>query len=131
MGVAAPPVAPPYTPLVARSLAVAAMAALGEGGEEYSPQLTALLADTVEGQCLRLAKLNLYQCLSVAKPSYEDVFCMGQHAVGETGQCLMKASVVGYTLPPTITPPPPEPTPAANTSKHKAKKKAASKTTAG
>jgi len=68
MGMAAPPVAPPYTPLVARALAVAAMAALGEGGDEYSPQLTALLADNAEAQCLHLAKLNLYQCLSVAKP---------------------------------------------------------------
>ena len=99
MGVAAPPAAPPYTPLVARSLAVAAMAAIGEGGDEYSPQLTALLADPAEGQCLHLAKLNLYQCLSVAKPHYEDVFCLGQHAVGETGQCVMKGSVAGYVLP--------------------------------
>jgi hypothetical protein len=131
MGMAAPSAPPPYTNVVNRSLALAAMAALGEGGEEYSTQLIALLADPAEGQCLHLAKLDLYQCLSVAKPSYEDVFCMGQHAVGETGQCLMKASVVGYALPPTITPPPTEPTPAASTSKHKAKKKAASKTTAG
>jgi hypothetical protein len=116
MGVAAPSAPPPYTNLVDRSLALAAMAAL---------------ADPAEGQCLHLAKLDLYQCLSVAKPSYEDVFCLGQHAVGETGQCLMKASVVGYVLPPTITPPPPEPTKAA-TPKHRAKKKAASKkTTAG
>jgi hypothetical protein len=99
MGLTAPPAPPPYTPLVTRSLAVAAMAALGEGGEEYSPQLTALLADTAEGQCLRLAKLNLYQCLSVAKPNYEDVFCLGQHAVGETGQCMMKGTQAGYVMP--------------------------------
>jgi hypothetical protein len=102
MGVAAPPAAPPYTTLVARSLAVAAMAAIGEGGDEYSPQLTALLADTAESQCLHLAKLNLYQCLSVAKPHYEDVFCLGQHAVGDTGQCVMKGSVAGYVLPPVV-----------------------------
>jgi hypothetical protein len=100
MGLAAPPVAPPYTPLVARALAVAAMAALGEGGEEYAPQLTALLADSYEGQCLKMAKLNLYQCLAVSKPHYEDVFCLGQHAVQDTGQCIMKGSVVGYAPPP-------------------------------
>ena len=131
MGVAAPSAPPPYTNVVNRSLALAAMAALGEGGEEYSPQLIALLADPGESQCLHLAKLDLYQCLSVAKPSYEDVFCLGQHAVGETGQCLMKASVVGYALPPTITPVPPSSrsTEDAATSKHRAKKKAAPKTT--
>jgi hypothetical protein len=92
MGVAAPAVSPPYTPLVARSLAVAAMAAIGEGGDEYSPQLTALLADTAEAQCLHLAKLNLYQCLAVAKPHYEDVFCLGQHILEDTGHCLMKGA---------------------------------------
>lgn len=102
MGVTAPPVQPPFTPLVARSLAVAAMAAIGEGGDEYAPQLTALLADTAEAQCLHLAKLNLYQCLSVAKPHYEDVFCLGQHAVGDTGQCVMKGTVTGYVLPPVV-----------------------------
>jgi len=75
------------------------MAALGEGGEEYAPQLLALLADNNEGQCLHMAKLNLYQCLAVARPQYEDVFCLGQHAVSDTGQCIMKAAVVGYVLP--------------------------------
>ena len=100
MGLSAPPAAPPYTPLVARSLAVAAMAALGEGGEEYAPQLLALLSENNEGQCLHMAKLNLYQCLAVARPQYEDVFCLGQHAVSDTGQCIMKATVVGYAPPP-------------------------------
>jgi hypothetical protein len=37
-----------------------------------------------------MAKLNLYQCLAVAKPHYEDVFCLGQHAMIDTGHCLMK-----------------------------------------
>jgi hypothetical protein len=78
------------------------MAAIGEGGDEYSPQLTALLADSAESQCLHLAKLNLYQCLSVAKPHYEDVFCLGQHAVGDTGQCVMKGTVAGYVIPPPL-----------------------------
>jgi hypothetical protein len=105
MGLTAPPAAPPYTPLVNRSLALAAMAALGEGGEEYTPQLNGLLADNVEGQCLQLAKLNLYQCLAVAKPHYEDVFCLGQHAVTDTGQCVMKGSQPGYVIPSSLTRP--------------------------
>lgn len=128
MGLAAPPAPPPYTPLVARSLAVAAMAAIGEGGDEYTPQLTALLADSAEGQCLHLAKLNLYQCLSVAKPHYEDVFCLGQHAVGDTGQCVMKGAVAGYVIPPPVAQQPPQAEPVKQTVavKH-SKKKASSK----
>ncbi|HEY4030800.1 MAG TPA: hypothetical protein VGM25_10680 [Caulobacteraceae bacterium] len=129
MGVAAPPATPPYTPLVSRSLAVAAMAAIGEGGDEYSPQLTALLADTAEAQCLHLAKLNLYQCLSVAKPHYEDVFCLGQHAVSDTGQCMMKGTVAGYVLPPLVpeTKSSSEPVKQTVSSKGHSKKKSSSK----
>ena len=109
LGLAAPPVAAPYTALVVRSLAVAAMAALGEGGEEFTTQLTALLADNNEGQCLSMAKLNLYQCLAVAKPHYEDVFCLGQHAVQDTGMCVMKGAVAGYAPPRPAALPKPEP----------------------
>jgi hypothetical protein len=42
--------------------------------------------------CLRLAKLNLYQCLAAAGPEYEDIFCLGQHAMAETGQCVADAA---------------------------------------
>jgi hypothetical protein len=128
MGLAGPPVSPPYTPLVARALAVAAMAAIGEGGDEYSPQLTALLADSAEAQCLHLAKLNLYQCLSVAKPHYEDVFCLGKHAVGDTGQCVMKGAVAGYVIPPPVAERPPQTVPVKETqTSARHKKKAAPK----
>ena len=39
-----------------------------------------------------MSKLNLYQCLSVAKPYYEDVFCLGQHILLDTAQCVTKAA---------------------------------------
>ena len=92
LGISGEPVSPPYTPLIVRGLAVAALAALGEGGEENRAQLDALMADATTGYCLNMAKLNLYQCLAVAKPHYEDVFCLGQHILMDTGQCLMKGS---------------------------------------
>ena len=41
---------------------------------------------------MNLSKLNLYQCLAVARPHYEDVFCLGQHAMMDTGRCVIKAS---------------------------------------
>ena len=68
------------------------MAALGEGGELNSGQLDTLLSDPITGYCLNMAKLNLYQCLAVSKPHYEDVFCLGQHSLMDTGQCLMRGS---------------------------------------
>jgi hypothetical protein len=39
-----------------------------------------------------MSKLNLYQCLAVAKPWYEDIFCLGQHVLIDTGQCITKAA---------------------------------------
>jgi hypothetical protein len=39
-----------------------------------------------------MAKLNLYQCLAVSRPHYEDVFCLGQHIMMDTGRCMIKAA---------------------------------------
>lgn len=104
LNVTGDPQQPPYTPLIIRGLAVAALAALGEGGEENSAQLDSLLSDPTTAYCLSMAKLNLYQCLAVSKPHYEDVFCLGQHIIMDTGQCLMKGS--GAPMPIMVTPRP-------------------------
>jgi hypothetical protein len=85
----APPAASPYPPLVIRSLAVAALAVLGEAGPEDEAQVEPLLTEPAAANCQTLAKLDLYQCLAVAKPYYEDVFCLGSHAMIDPGQCLM------------------------------------------
>ena len=53
-----------------------------------------ILAEPDAAACLNMAKLNLYQCLAVAKPHYEDVFCLGQHVLEDTGHCLMKGAGV-------------------------------------
>jgi hypothetical protein len=39
-----------------------------------------------------MARLSLYECLSVAGPQYENVFCLGQHAMMDTAQCVVTAS---------------------------------------
>ena len=87
-------VGPPYTPMVIRSLAVAALAALGYADDASLAQVTPILAEPASAVCLNMSKLNLYQCLAVAKPHYEDVFCLGQHVLEDTGHCLMKGAGV-------------------------------------
>jgi len=89
---AAPPVAPPYTPTVIRALAVAALAALGEAGDANVSTVMGLVTEPNIGTCMNFAKLNLYQCLAVSRPHYEDVFCLGQHAMMDTGRCVIRAS---------------------------------------
>jgi hypothetical protein len=94
---------PPYKPLVIRGLAVAALAALGYAGDDKLTLIDAVMAEPASAMCLNMAKLNLYQCLAVAKPHYEDVFCLGQHILIDTGMCVIKAS--GAAMP--YEPPPP------------------------
>jgi len=96
-------VSPPYNPLVIRALAVAALAALGEAGDAQQTGIQAIMAEPSTDSCLNLSKLNLYQCLAVAGPQYEDVFCLGQHILIDTGQCMIRS--VGAAMP--IEPPPP------------------------
>ena len=91
---------PPYTPLVIRRLAVAALAALGFADDDSLGQVMPIMAVPNADQCLNMSKLNLYQCLAVARPHYEDVFCLGQHVLKDTGACLMKGVGLAEPVPP-------------------------------
>ena len=74
--------------VVDRSLALAALSILdGTDGADQG-RLDPVVSESTTIECLKMAKLNLFQCLSVAGPEYEDVFCLGQHAVLDTGQCV-------------------------------------------
>ena len=114
---------PPYTPLVIRGMAVAALAALGYAGDDKLPLIEAVMAEPASAMCLNMAKLNLYQCLAVSKPHYEDVFCLGQHIMIDTGMCVIKASGAPMPVEP-LPPPPPE---KATVKKKPTAKKAATK----
>ncbi len=112
---------PPYKPLVIRGMAVAALAALGYAGDDKLALIDAVMAEPASAMCLNMAKLNLYQCLAVAKPHYEDVFCLGQHIMIDTGMCVIKASGAEMPYEP---PPPPKPTPVTTKKKPVVAKKA-------
>lgn len=80
------------TPVIARGLALAALALLDQAGDDRADQLTPILTEASSASCLKMAKLNLFQCLAVAGPHYEDIFCLGQHAMIDPGQCVAKAA---------------------------------------
>jgi hypothetical protein len=86
------------SPVVSRGLALAALAVLGQAGEGSADRLQPLMAEEKDGECLKMAKLNLFQCLAVAGPHYEDIFCLGQHAMMDTAQCVIKASGVSQPV---------------------------------
>jgi hypothetical protein len=115
---------PPYKPLVIRGMAVAALAALGYAGDDKLALIDAVMAEPASAMCLNMAKLNLYQCLAVSKPHYEDVFCLGQHIMIDTGMCVIKASGAALPYEP---PPPPKPEPVVKKKKPVAKKAGSAK----
>lgn len=78
---------PPYTPAVVRSLALAALAALGAGGEEARANTEALTVEQNSEFCLNMSKLMLFQCLAASRPSYEDMFCVGRHVARDLATC--------------------------------------------
>jgi hypothetical protein len=90
----------PVSPLVARGLALAALAIMGQADEDHAEQIAPLLVEARSADCVKTARLALYECLSVAGPQYENVFCLGQHAMMDTGQCVVKAA--GWTTPTTV-----------------------------
>jgi hypothetical protein len=92
LGIAGVATPPPYTTTVTRGLAIAALAILGEASDANVAAIQALMVEPNVTSCMRTSKLNLYQCLAVARPHYEDVFCLGQHAMMDTGRCVIRAS---------------------------------------
>ena len=105
---------------MAHAVQLAAIAALGEAGDGSYDQLSMLAADDGADTCLHMAKLNLYQCLAVARPHYEEIFCLGQHVLMDTGQCVMMA--VGAAQPVVVPVAPPPSPPAASSPKHPARR---------
>ena len=78
--------------MVARAVTLAALSAIGMAGDEQVSRIMPNLTDPEATFCLNMARLNLFQCLAVAGPHYEDMFCMGQHVLMDTGSCLIRSS---------------------------------------
>jgi len=83
---------PSATPAVVRGMAVAALAVMGRAGDKEDLRIATLLQEGLSAECLKMATLNMNQCLAAAGPHYDDVFCVGEHSVGETARCVSTAA---------------------------------------
>jgi hypothetical protein len=70
-----------------RMAAVAALQAL-DAVSDHQSAVGALLADPRSHDCLEMAQLQLYQCMSAARFRYENAFCLGQHGLRDVGMCI-------------------------------------------
>ncbi len=70
-----------------RMAAVAALQAL-DATDSHQSAVTQLLSDPRSRDCLEMAQLQLYQCMSAARFRYENAFCLGQHGLRDVGQCI-------------------------------------------
>ncbi len=84
---------PAFPPVVTNALALAALAALGAGGEDAHANTVALQSEPTSRNCLNESKLNLYQCLAASRPNYEDMFCVGRHIVRDLATCTRAAAL--------------------------------------
>ena len=70
-----------------RMSAVAALQALGAVDANQSA-VSRLISDPRSRDCLEMAQLQLYQCMSAARFRYENAFCLGQHGLRDVGTCI-------------------------------------------
>lgn len=92
LGLPAAQASPPYTQVVVRGMALAALAALGQGGEQNRTLTDALLNEPVSADCLNFTRLMILQCLAASRPHYEEIFCLGQHLMMDTAQCVVDSA---------------------------------------
>jgi hypothetical protein len=72
---------------VNRMTAIAALQAL-DAVDTSAPAVERLMTDPRSKDCIEMANLQLYQCMSAARFRYENAFCLGQHAMRDIGQCI-------------------------------------------
>jgi hypothetical protein len=88
-------VKPERSETINRMTTIAALTAL-DAASSRSTQVDQLLSERQADNCLQMAQLQLYQCMSAARFRYENAFCLGQHALRDVGKCI---SAVGQPAP--------------------------------
>ena len=92
LGLPAAEATAPYTQAVVRGLALAAIAAIGHGGDDNRTITDSMLNEPVSADCLSFTRLMIMQCLAASRPHYEEIFCLGQHLMMDTAQCIIDSA---------------------------------------
>lgn len=71
-----------------RMAALGAIQALDVPETQQASAISQLMNDQRSRDCLEMAQLQLYQCMSAARFRYENAFCLGQHGLRDIGMCI-------------------------------------------
>ncbi len=55
---------------------------------DHQSAASQLMSDPRSRDCIEMAQLQLYQCMSAARFRYENAFCLGQHGLRDIGLCI-------------------------------------------
>ncbi|MGE3142710.1 MAG: hypothetical protein AB7L65_05270 [Hyphomonadaceae bacterium] len=72
---------------VNRMMTIGALEALNATGERAAAVDT-LMNEPRTKDCITMAQLQLFQCMSAARFRYENAFCLSQHAMRDVGACF-------------------------------------------
>jgi hypothetical protein len=64
--------------------------------KEPSARAQHLMSDRNSLNCVEMAQAQFFQCMSAAHYSYENAFCLGEHALKDMGSCI-RDSVVDFS----------------------------------
>lgn len=74
-------------PIADRIATLAAYRVLG-ADETPAHQVRTAMKERQTSGCLKMAQLNLQQCVAAAHKQYEVPFCIGEHALNDVGACI-------------------------------------------
>ena len=85
-----------------RAIAVDRMASLGalqalDAVSDHQSAASQLMNDSRSRDCIEMAQLQLYQCMSAARFRYENAFCLGQNGLRDIGTCISTVSLPDTT----------------------------------
>lgn len=74
-----------------KALTLAALEILEASGGQSQAWIEGYMVSPKLNQCVKKARLNMQQCLAAGHFKYEDAFCVAQHELIETSNCLQES----------------------------------------
>ncbi len=82
-----PKLDPNARPMLGQMLTIGAHMTVNKTDGKYSQKVNQMVTNHRGEKCLKWAKLNLAQCIAVARDQSEEAYCTGKHAMNDAAAC--------------------------------------------